>query len=303
MLRRLIAALGLALALSGGIAVLPDVAPVSIERAALKSQAQAGHIGTHRALLGGPSRSNSAQVQQFFNRLATVQTPARQALYRTAINRLVAAGVWVKLDALWLYAAADSGTSFVNLVSSQFYSSQWTASGSPTFTVDRGWTSVGINANVNTNYNPTSAAGQCVQNSCFWAAFNRTVSTGLAQPLIIPESGATGNLELWPRYTDTKTYWDLNGSAEQSATNVATDTSGWFYLVRTASNATAVWRNDVQIATASNASAAPINENVHFQGNTFQVAAGAVGLALSTSEKTELYNAVLGYLQGVGASP
>jgi len=80
----------------------------------------------------------------FANRLITQPSGPRATLYQNLINNLISDGVWQKLDALYVLAAADAQTSRTNLVQDRFIiqglaNSDPTVSG-PTFTADRGWT-------------------------------------------------------------------------------------------------------------------------------------------------------------------
>jgi hypothetical protein len=55
--------------------------------------------------IGGPGYS--AEAQQFFSRISNPDG-TRKALYATMIDALVTAGVWAKLDAFYMLAAADA---------------------------------------------------------------------------------------------------------------------------------------------------------------------------------------------------
>src|SRR4051812_5124572 len=86
-----------------------------------------------RLLLG---RSYWSQSQALFARLTTQPTGQRKWLYNNLIRSLVQGGVWDKLDALYIFAAADQATALTNLRSSSFGA---TAVNSPTFTADSGF--------------------------------------------------------------------------------------------------------------------------------------------------------------------
>ncbi|WP_336802535.1 hypothetical protein, partial [Kaistia sp. MMO-174] len=73
----------------------------------------------------------------FFARLTNQPTTARKKLYNDLIVSLKTAGVWAKLDALYVLAAADAQAARQNLVANAYNIS---ASGSPVFTADRGYT-------------------------------------------------------------------------------------------------------------------------------------------------------------------
>lgn len=91
----------------------------------------------------------------FFARLTTPPTAARKKLYNDLIVALKTAGVWGKLDALYILAAADAQAARQNLVANAY---NLTASGSPTFTVDRGYTGDGVGAYLDTGANRLTLA-------------------------------------------------------------------------------------------------------------------------------------------------
>lgn len=92
-----------------------------------------------------------ADVAAFLARLTTPPTTERAALYNTFIVDLKAAGVWDKLDVLYLMAAADSQAARLNLKSSSF---TLNTLNSPTFTADRGYNGDGVASYLNTTLNP-----------------------------------------------------------------------------------------------------------------------------------------------------
>ena len=109
----------------------------------------------------------SPQARALFARLATQPAPARAAAYDAVIRALLAAGVWSKLDALYLLAAADAATALTNLKQSSY---GLTAVNSPAFTADRGYTGNGTTQYLNPGFTPSTAGGKLVQNSAsiFW---------------------------------------------------------------------------------------------------------------------------------------
>lgn len=111
----------------------------------------------------------SAEVSQFFGRISTPDGTHTTA-YTTLIDGLVSDGVWAKLDALWICAAADEATALTNLVSSSFGSTNNGAA----FSADHGFTGDGSSDYVDTGFNPVSAAGHYVQDSASFGYYDRT---------------------------------------------------------------------------------------------------------------------------------
>lgn len=257
--------------------------------------------GSAAARLGGSPFS--AEVSQFFSRLETQPTSARKTLYATMIDAIVTAGVWSKTDALYLFAAADAPTALVNLKSSSFTA---TATNSPTFTVDRGYAGNGTDSVVNTNFNPTTAPSpNFTQNSAHMGAWVLTNRAG-ASAAVIGNASADAGCNIYPFFTDTAGYLRLNDNVEAEGFSSG-GSNGFFLANRSSSSARQGYKNGVSLgAYAANTSKSPINADIAVGrgGITFstdQVSAAILGGSLNATEQLALYNALLAYLQGVGA--
>jgi uncharacterized protein (DUF433 family) len=260
-------------------------------------------IGTNVALGVGSWTSPgslSAETTQFFNRLLTLPSPTRQDLYSALIDGLVADGVWSSLDVLCV-AGADAATSLTNLVQNPYGASYF---GTPTFTADRGITPAGIVSYIDSGVNPSTIVGNYSQNSGSIAAWN--LGTTQANQALI-RSIADVNCELWPKYSTGVSFWMVNnsGGTEDSATNSG-DSSGFFLATRTASNATALYRNGTSLGTSATASVAPENNEllIGYGVNiavAWQIASWAFGGGLNATKATALYNRVQTYLHAIGA--
>lgn len=248
-------------------------------------------------VLASVNRPPSATASQFFNRLVTLPTAARQLLYSHLIDALVAQGIWAKLDVLYVFAAADSATSLINLVSSSFPATQVIPGGAPTFTVDRGWTGATISTCIDSGYNPTTAAGHFVRDDAMvggWSLtateqnFNLfTMSDGTAQNRVLPASAS-----------HLATY-NINDTT--SSTVASTDASGFWLANRTGANSKELFKNGASVASAAVASTAPINKTVYFVPGPIQGSAGFIGSSLTAGQVASLYTALQTYLHSVGA--
>jgi hypothetical protein len=254
------------------------------------------------AVRGSGAAGNSAQVQQFFNRLLTLPSAARQTLYASLINGGVTDGWWALLDALYVFAAADSDTSLTNLVQASFKATLDTATGNPTFTTDRGWSGSGAGGqrDVNTNFNPSTASGaNFAQNNamvCAWQLGTTQENADLVENL-----AADSHIEIIPLWSDTHTYWAVNGNGTEVNPILGLDPSGFWLAQRTASNAQELNRNGSQVSTSSNGSAALTNSNLIVGPRANTGAALGIGAALSNAQKTALYSRLQTYLHAVGA--
>lgn len=254
----------------------------------------AGSGGRSEAV--GPA-GNSAEVQQFYERLLTLPDASRQTLYASLINGLVADGVWALLDALYIFAAADSATSLINLVQSSFAAS---LIGSPTFTADRGWLGTGIFTNINSNFNPSTAAGKFTQNDAMAGVWNRTAAAANVGP-VINTAGMEAAISIYPRYTGDFRVYSINTDGNTNNIAAQVDSSGWLTIQRTAADASELGRNGSQLTTTNRVSATVINSNIHFVQGPWEGSAGAIGKSMTAGQQTAIYNRLSTWMTAVGA--
>jgi len=96
----------------------------------------------------------NAEAQALVARFSTPPTELRKSKIDTLIGALKTAGVWAKLDVLYVRAAADSQAARLNWVAAQYDA---TAVSSPAFLADRGYTPDGVASYLDSGFNPTTA--------------------------------------------------------------------------------------------------------------------------------------------------
>ena len=101
--------------------------------------------------------SYETESTALFARFTTDPGATRKNHINTLINALKTAGVWTKLDVLYVLAAHDSQAALLNWVSSSY---NLTLTNTPTFTTDQGYTGNGTNAALGSTFNPGSSAGR-----------------------------------------------------------------------------------------------------------------------------------------------
>jgi len=245
---------------------------------------------------------NTAEAQQFFNRLFTPPTRAREVVYNTFIKALVDGGIWAKLDCLYCFAAADEGAALTNLKQDNFRAYREEPAGVVTWTANSGYSSGGNNKHISSGFNGTTASSpNFVRNDAMVFAWSGT-TTQLNSSIIETGTGnqQLGGTDLYPKWSDGVPYTSINSSTDFGTAH-ANDSSGLFLAQRTASNAAAVYRNAVSLSTSSAASAAIINSNIYF-GCVHLTRIAGIGRSLSAGELTALYNACAAYLTSVVGS-
>lgn len=98
----------------------------------------------------------NSEASALVARFTTQPTNARKLLIDNFIGALKTGGVWSKLDALHVTAAADSQASRQNWVQDAY---NLTAFSSPVFAADRGYTPDGSASYLDSGFNPTTAVG------------------------------------------------------------------------------------------------------------------------------------------------
>ncbi len=112
-------------------------------------------------------------------------TFARRTLIKTLVDALKAAGLWTKLDRLFILAAHDSQASLIDWKSHATRLAA-TAAGSPSvlpaFTADRGWQGTGNGLTpggfLTGEFNATVGSNQMAQDSAHLAVWNHLASSG-----------------------------------------------------------------------------------------------------------------------------
>lgn len=263
----------------------------------LGASAKKGSAGTALPP-GGASYSDEATA--LFAAMTGQPDDTRKGHIDTLIVALKNAGVWTLLDVLYVFAAHDAQASLLNWKNPGTFTATLTST--PTFTVDRGYTGNGSSTGVDSNYNPaTQAIGYALDSACVFG-WNVT-----ADPNGSVMAGHVGsfNIQVGPDSGGSNLRYLINdGTASDVANGGKT---GLFAVSRAASTTKRGYRNGVQLATAAITSTSVASSNISFcRGSSSwfdgQVACGGAGADLPTTEQLALYNAMLAYMQAVGAA-
>jgi len=256
---------------------------------------------------GGGAVANSAEVQQFFERLAPEPDTALAADYAAFIDGCVAAGIWDLIENVQALAVDHEGQAVVNLKSN-------TANGNPeyglggtlTWTANRGYSSTGL-AQYSTEFDP-SAASIFAQNSGFVGMYSLT-SAQVSQPAIYmgPSGSSTQNdkIALYPKWSDNVIVGSIASSAAYASVNIgAASSAGWMVLQRTLVSGPGAFelrKDGDSLAFGSVVSAAYTSgEKVKLKCR-HQTAFFVAGGALSEAQHDALWALVVAFLTGRGA--
>ena len=249
-----------------------------------------------------------AEANTLFARFTTPPDATRKALINTLIKSLKAAGVWAKLDALYILAAADAQAARRNWVADQY---NLTEVNSPTFTADRGYAGNGSTSYLKTGFNPATAVSpQFTQNSAHASLSDRT-SRSAAATVEFGAVTTSFTAEIATRYTGDSGLLRINSNSSPPSFTSA-ESSGRFAVSRTGATAMQAYRNASSLGTNSDASASPISSEfficcVNAAGgtpiaySTDQISQVGFGAGLSGAEISAMDAAIAAYLTAVGA--
>lgn len=241
-----------------------------------------------------------------FNAFTTPPTSARRVLIDTCVKAMKTAGVWTLMDALWMFAAADSQAATINWVNPGGTAA--TPTTSPTFTADRGFNGDGSTSYVNTNFIPSAGTNFTQNNAHFsnWDLTNRaadTTQSGVAQT-------GNGTISITPFFTGSLFVSRLNDSAGNTVASAGSN--GHSLVSKTTGTTRNNFRNGASLGSSTSAVSATRASIAIFiggtntngtltAGTTDQYAMASVGAGLTGTQITNFYNALQTYLHALGA--
>ncbi len=248
-------------------------------------------------VFGRPRGVFSAEADALFARMSTTPTMLRKRQIDRLIKRLKAAGVWTKLDALYVLAAANSNAALLNWVSTSF---NLTATNSPTFTADRGYTFDGSTNYLATGINFTAGGLKYVDDNCSmfgWVHDQTAVSRSGANHDRLGVSIATVRL------------YSRNNFNANNETAIGTSVRCVGHT-RTADANYIIYGNGAAVATITADGIAPHDTEVFIGAANLggSIAGGAggwrawgCGSSLTAAEQLHVYNTLNEYMVAVGA--
>lgn len=254
------------------------------------------------ALLGGSYTIVNAETTTLLAAMSVQPDVRRTIIIDTFIGALIAAGVWTKIDVMWVLAAHDEQAGRLNWKSPGTFT--LTAVNSPTFTTDRGFAGNGSTSYLDTGWDRSTNAVQLTQNNAHASVYQRTqagnnievISTASAAGLTLGGSTAASDSGSSRLNTNTRVTPALSGTLPQqrmSRRNASTDVSivsdGVQILAPTAAASSALNNSDIYIGRRDTVYTAS------------QVAGLSIGAYFDDTEALAFYNAWHNYMVAVGA--
>lgn len=242
-------------------------------------------------------------------RFTSAPTGGRKVHIQKLIKALKDGGIWTKLDALYLFAAADSQAARLNWVADQY---NITAVNAPTFTTDRGYAGDGASSHLNTNFNPATAVSpKFVRDSGHVSLSDRTARAANGT---LQMGGAVVNdfaASIVSRFTGDIAGGRINAPGATALTYANTENVGRYMMSRTGASALATYKDGVSKGTSTTASVAVpstdiiigafINNGVVSLRSSDQFSQASIGSGLDAADVTVFDAAIAAYLTAVGA--
>jgi len=251
------------------------------------------------------SSSFSAEYQAVYDSFTTPPSGAIAAEQNTMVEALVVAGVWTKLACFYVMAQSTNGggEALINWINPGTYDLSLYGGTDPTFTALEGFTAlIPQTAGMDTQYDPSIHGGSIYTlNAASFGYYCRTNSDGNFVDMGIEETN-----DAW--------IYSRTGNSCNFRINIATtdfnagqtDSSGFYICVRTAANASTLYRNGSVLGTnAGNSTALPARSfyigarhGAAGPSNTTgrQYSIGFVGGVLDNTEQTAFTAAVEAYM-------
>lgn len=252
-------------------------------------------------ILGGGGKYG-AEARALFARFSVQPTDARKTLVNNLIGSLKTAGVWAKLDAFYMLAAADAQSALLNWVSTSY---NLTAVNSPAFVAEQGYTGDGSTSYLETGFNPTTATSpKFVQDSASQVIHSRT-NLANAGASSFDMGNVNAQIDRQGVVAGQAVGRANTGSGIVIAPGAYPGDAGWS---RTASNVWEGYAQGLDAGGGTDASVAGTNASFRLlsvNASSFgvnQLASANFGSGMTAAEHLALKAARLTYLQAIGAA-
>lgn len=255
--------------------------------------------------MGGSYTVVNAETTTLLAAMSVQPDQRRTAIIDTFIGALKAAGVWSKIDAMWVAAAHDEQAGRLNWKSPGSFT--LTAVNTPTFTTDRGFNGNGSTSYLDTGWDRSTDGVQYTRDDAHGSLYQLTHGGNQVPTFADNQAG--------PRFAvgaRSDAVGGAGGNTVNSATVVSQNTTGSMtpnhtLVRRNNSTQQSIVRDGVEVLApaAANSQAlgtADLVFNKYGSNyNSSRWAGGSVGAYLDDTEALAFYNAWYAYMVAVGA--
>lgn len=236
------------------------------------------------------------QTNALIAAMTTPPTAARARLMDNLMLALITAGIFQNMDLLYVTCAADSQAARLNWINPG--TNTLTPINGPIFTADVGYAGDGVAAYLNTGLANNGAGNKYIaSNNCHGAIITATGTGALDVGLVGSSSmflncNNAGNSE-------SRTQMNSTGLISAGGGGIGT-----YHAQRTASNASALYRNGASVATSAITSVALGSQNFSFlrvsaTTSSDRISEGHIGLSLAVTSIPIFYNALKTYINSI----
>lgn len=244
----------------------------------------------------------AVETEAYLNAMDAPPTEAaRTSLINTFIADLKSDGIFAKLDFLYLLAAHNSQAAKINVIDPGTYDA--TEVGTPLFTADGGFTGDGANDYLDTNFIP-GVGTQYQQDSACFGLFSGT--SAAAAGGVNFDMGRTSTVRADLRCRNAADTISITINDATGAAFANTDGSGFFNVLRSASNARRVRRFTVELGSDATVSTGVPNASFHVLASNGQATRSArqaraawAGANLSNTESNNFSTRLNTYMTGL----
>lgn len=243
-----------------------------------------------------------AATQAYIAAMDIKPTLARAQAIDAVVTGLKSAGIWSKLDCLYLFAAHHRQASRLNVVAPATL--EFANVGSPVFQSDKGWISPGTGNYLSLGDTVANLLTQFTQDDAHAGIY---AVNNVAQNVTIFGTTALSTFYIAPRLVGNVTRFALNDGTNSNTAAVVTGNPGHLIANRPDSGSKDLWRDGTQLLDLSVASVSLPTGNIVVcagQGTTNTVHHAAVmhmGAGLSSGEIASFTSIIDTYLTAVGA--
>lgn len=242
-------------------------------------------------------------------RMSAAPDMARAGLIDALVRAIKAAGVWAKLDLLYLTAAHDAQAARRNWIGDAY---NLTTVSTPAFTADRGYAGDGAGSYLDTGWAPSAGVQYALNSGTIGCWINGGADVASDTAVAMGATSTTGQAALLvPRGTAGPIRGRINQAVTSDSGGATASRMGFTALSRTSASLVTAYRDGVASGGFTTASGqrpdrtlflGGLNSGVFGNGSTSRIAAAFAGAGLSGDEAAALHAALAAYLAAIGAS-
>jgi Concanavalin A-like lectin/glucanases superfamily len=244
---------------------------------------------------GSPEAETTAWKSAVIADGGTVSS-ARETLVNNLIVTLKTAGVWSKLNRLWLFAAENAKSAKFDIKGANALG---TLTGTPFFSANQGYTCVYPSHIIDTDYTLDTDAGSALYHSFHEAVWN-LMNVSTTETMISPATANSNYWAIFPRYTDGNAYLRIN---EGFSAGTAVATAIGFYAGNRSGTAAVERYKDGALLLADTSAAAMVFPNDNMYHLTKKAAVISFGSSMTATEHGDFYTALDTYMSAVKVLP